>query len=247
MGRGHRQGAATFKGHEGRVSTWPAARTARRWPPASWDKTVKLWDAATGKELATLQGTRRARVCVAFSPDGKTLASGEQDKTVKLWDAADRQGAGHPQGPRGLGVVRGVQPGRQDAGLRRAVDKTVKLWDVATGKELATLKGHTASGVVRGVQPGRQDAGLRESMDKTVKLWDVATGKELATLKGHDGCVAPWRSARTARRWPRAAWDKTIKLWDVATGKELATLQGHEARVIRGVQPGRQDAGLGGR
>ena len=66
------------------------------------------------------------------------------------------------------------------------------------------------------------------SEDQTIKLWDVATGKEQATLKGHTGhgCT-PWRSARTARRWPRGVEDKTIKLWDVATGKEQATLKGH--------------------
>ena len=43
------------------------------------------------------------------------------------------------------------------------------------------------------------------SEDKTIKLWDVATGKEQATLKGHTDRCPPWRSVRTARRWPRGA------------------------------------------
>ena len=53
----------------------------------SRDKTIKLWDLATGKEQATLKGHKDKVYSVAFSPDGKTLASGSQDSLIELWDA----------------------------------------------------------------------------------------------------------------------------------------------------------------
>jgi WD domain, G-beta repeat len=62
-------------------------RAARPLASGSHDKTVKLWEAATGKLLSTLQGHSAAVRSVAWSPEGKTLASGSRDQTVKLWEA----------------------------------------------------------------------------------------------------------------------------------------------------------------
>ncbi len=65
-----------------------------------YDKTIKLWDVASGRELRTLSGHTDPVSSVAFSPDGNVLASGGGDNTIKLWDVASgrelRTLSGHP-------------------------------------------------------------------------------------------------------------------------------------------------------
>ena len=80
---------------------------------------MKVWDAATGQEILTLKGHTDAVTSVAFSPDGKRLASASSDQTVKVWDAATGQETLTLKGHTERGHERGVQPRRQAARLRQ--------------------------------------------------------------------------------------------------------------------------------
>ena len=211
---------------------------------ASTDKTVKLWDVGTGKELNTLKGHQGEVRSVSFSPDGKTLASASADKTVKLWDVGTGKELktlkGHQSG------VYGVSFSPDGKTLASASgDTTVKLWDVETGKELKTLKGHQADVFSVGYSPDGKNL-ASASGDTTVKLWDVVTGKELKTLKGHqdmvfgvsfspDGhqdMVFGVSFSPDGKTLASASRDTTVKLWDVGTGKELKTLEGYQNTVF---------------
>jgi WD40 repeat protein len=155
---------------------------------ASDDRTVKLWDVATGQYRQTLTEHTAPVRSVAFSSDGCTLASASDDRTVKLWDVATgryRQTlAGHRDSVRSVAFS---SDGRTLASA--SDDYTVKLWDMATGqcrqtligRYRQTLIGHRHS--VRSVafsSDGRTLASA--SSDLTIKLWDVVTGQCRQTL-----------------------------------------------------------------
>src|SRR5436853_191312 len=76
----------TLKGHTTMVSSVAYSPDGKTLASGSGDKTIKLWDVATGKEQATLKGHTLRVNSVAYSTDGKTLASGSTDQTIKLWD-----------------------------------------------------------------------------------------------------------------------------------------------------------------
>ena len=218
-----------LSGHQNVILSVSFSPDGKTLASGSDDKTIKLWDLATGKELQTLSGHQDEIYSVSFSPDGKTLASGSRDKTIKLWDLATGKElqtlSGHQED---ISSVSFSPDGKTLAS--GSWDKTIKLWDLATGKELQTLSGHQEGiSSVRFSPDGKTLAS--GSWDKTIKLWDLTTDKELQTLSGHQDWISSVRFSPDGKTLASGSHDKTIKLWDLATGKEIQTLSGHQKGI----------------
>src|SRR5439155_1705512 len=118
--------------------TLASAGLYRRWYGGPWQGEEKLWEAQRGQERASLKGRTEWVTSVAFSPDGKTLASGSWDKTIKLWDAQSGQERASLNGhTEWVSSVSFSPDGKTLAS--GSWDQTIRLWDAQSGQERATL------------------------------------------------------------------------------------------------------------
>ena len=231
---------ATLKGH--RPESNPRAvfgADGRMLVSSSFDGTIRLWDVASGREMATFKdpaGDGRRLWSVAITSDGKTLASGNEGGTITIWAVATGEPRVTLQG--GRETIRAVAFSADGKMLVSGDEaRTVKVWDVATGKERATLEASSRALRVNTVLFSPDDMTFAaasgfvpegDDLKAEVRVWDTATLKELCTLKTAQPhvSIAVASDGKTLASGNRPG---NIKLWNVATGKELLSLTDHEA------------------
>jgi RNA polymerase sigma factor (sigma-70 family) len=209
---------------------------------AAWaDRAVRLWDTRSGKPGRLLGKVEKRIVALAFSPDGRLVASGVEDEGVHIWDVRDGSGVRHLKGF--ASQVMSLRFSPDSKALACAIwtqgQRSLRMWEVASGNEkvkFACLDGFAGAlafspdGKVLAVGANNTNA----SGASRVRLWDTASGKELNSHTGHKetvGAVAFSPDGKLVASGSGSAGmeDNSVHVWEAATGQLIRRFEGHHS------------------
>ncbi len=195
------------------------------------DKTIKLWDVATGKELKTFIEEQEVVTSIKFTPDGKHILSATTGSGVKVWD-----------------IISGNYKKILDDGFSHFVDiskngryiiyekpypnRSIELYDISAGKVISSLVGHDTFVNCAKFSPNGRYI-VSGSSDKTIKLWDVKSGTELKSFRGHNDIVSSVNFSPDSKYIVSGGGnnDKTVRVWNISNGTEVLKLEGHSSAI----------------
>jgi WD40 repeat protein/tetratricopeptide (TPR) repeat protein len=187
------------------------------WFAGGYDQVVKVWEMGSAREAATLLhgGTVPS---LAFSADGKTLATACHDGTIQLWSVGSWQQERSWKGATTFGALAFAPGGR--VLVTGSGTGALQLWDVATGKLLRPLGRHSDRVFDLAFSPDGKTL-ASASADQTIKLWDVVSGRELRTLAEHTNSVFGVAFAPGGDALASCSADGSIRVWDTLSRAEV--------------------------
>ncbi len=189
----------------------------------------------------TYKGHAKEVEAVAWSPDGKRIASGSADTTVQVWDASDGSHVftyhGHSStvtsvawSPDGKRIASG------SGDLLSSTDTTVQVWDASDGSHIFTYHGHsqTVTSVAWSPDGKRIASGSGDpfsSTDTTVQVWDASDGSHAFTYHGHSSTVTSVAWSPDGQRIASGSDDNTVQVWNASDGSHAFAYRGHSGSV----------------
>ncbi|WAO94541.1 Hypothetical protein NCS54_01212900 [Fusarium falciforme] len=215
----------TLEGHSGEVRSVVFSHDSTMVASASYDKTVRIWNAKLGKCEQVLEGHSWPVSSVVFSHDSSMVASASYDKTVRIWNAktgkCEQVLEGHSDS------VNSVVFSHDSSMVASAsYDKTVRIWNAKRGKCEQVLEGHSDN-VNSAVFSPDSTMVASASRDKMVRIWNAKTGKCEQVLEGHSWPVSSVVFSPDSSMVASASYDKTVRIWNAKTGKCEQVLEGH--------------------
>lgn len=210
----------SFTGHSDYVITVNFSPDGRYAISGGRDKSARVWDVTTGKELHRFMH-KGAVWAVAISGDSRRALTGTSSNEMALWDLENgqkiREFTGHTRAVR---CLRFSPNGKRAAS--GSYDKKLRLWEVETGKLLYAQQEHVAGIMCLDyANNGSSIITSGSKNDRTVRLWEAETGKLLKTLSGHEERIMGTAFSNDCQWIASGAWDQTVRVWDRQSGREV--------------------------
>ncbi len=225
----------SLEGHRGWVWSVTFSPDGKYLASGSEDQTVRIWSLESQQEANPSPARPQSQMLsghtswvrsVAFSPDGRLLASGSDDQTVKLWDVNSAQRIRTLKGyARGIRSVAFSPDGQTLAS--GSEDQRVRIWDIANEQCLRSLDQHSERVWSVAFSPDGQTL-ASGSEDQTIRLWQVNTGSCLKILSGHSDGIHSVAFTPDGLKLASGSSDYSVQLWNVETGQPLGELPGHQ-------------------
>jgi WD40 repeat protein len=231
---------ARLRGHKGAVTAVAFSSNNRLLASGSVDNSVKLWDAATGKELLTLAGHQARVTGVAFSPDGKRLATSSGDRTVRVWDTTSAKELLCLEGHAGpVTCVAFSTDGRLVAG--GGEDTVVCVWEADTGRKAREFTDHRRPiGAVAFSSDAKEVASISRGPKGELLVWETASGGTIFSQRDKlwtSVAFAPdgQRLASGGFEGPGATGIRkpAIHVWELGAREPIKSLVGHEDAITQ--------------
>ena len=216
-------------GHTDPVVAVAVSADGTRAVTASFDRTARVWDLASGRCEHELTGHTDTVGAVAVSADGTRAVTGSDDQTARVWNLAsgrcEHELTGHTSA---VGAVAVSADGTRT--VTGSIDRTARVWDLASGRCEHELTGHTDRVVAVAVSADGTRA-VTASFDRTARVWDLASGRCEHELTGHTKGVGAVAVSADGTRAVTGSHDRTARVWDLASGRCEHELTGHTDTV----------------
>lgn len=214
-----------LRGHSDSVRSISFSSDGQFIVSASEDRTVRLWDAKTGRQIGLpMRGHTSYVYSAYFSPDGKRIVSASEDKTIRIWDTETRRQIGRPlEGHTWAVLCASFSPDGKRI-VSGSFDKTIRIWDATTGMQIGKpLIGHSWPVYSVSYSPDGKHI-VSASEDMTIRIWEADTGRQFLQLEGHKKNVRSAYYSPDGKCIVSASGDKTIRIWSAKTGRKLGKL-----------------------